>query len=112
MLAEQEKRIRAVSVESALSKANSKSEDPPPRLFENLKKIVNGLQDNINSSGPSGEGGGGGGGLIGEEGLLEREAYLKFIDRQRQNLTMFMEFELLCSFNNNYELLRYITDIN
>ena len=45
-------------------------------------------------------------------GLLERggRGYLKFFDRQRQNYTMPMEFEMLCSFNNNYELLRYITN--
>ena len=37
-------------------------------------------------------------------------AYLQFLDRQRQNYTMSMEFEMLCSFNNNNELLRYITN--
>ena len=40
--------------------------------------------------GPSGEGG----------GLLERAAYLKFFDRQRQNYTMSMEFEMSCSLTN------------
>ena len=43
----------------------------------------------------------------GGRGLLERGAYLKFFDRQRQNYTMSMEFEILRSFDNNYELLRY-----
>ena len=37
-------------------------------------------------------------------------AYLQFFDRQRQNYTMSMEFEMLRSFNNNNELLRYITN--
>ena len=37
-------------------------------------------------------------------------AYLQFLDRQRQNYTMSMEFEMLRSFNNNNELLRYITN--
>ena len=37
-------------------------------------------------------------------------AYLKFFDRQRQNYTMSMEFEMLRSCNNHYELLRYITN--
>ena len=41
--------------------------------------------------------------------LLERGACLQFFDRQRQNYTMSMEFEMSRSFNNNYELLRYIT---
>ena len=34
-------------------------------------------------------------------GLLERGAYLKFFDRQRQNDTISMEFEMLRSFNSN-----------
>ena len=40
------------------------------------------------------------GGLL-ERGLFRRGAYLKFFDRQRQNYTMSMEFEMLRSFNNN-----------
>ena len=40
------------------------------------------------------------GGLL-ERGLFRRGAYLKFYDRQRQNYTMSMEFEMLRSFNNN-----------
>ena len=54
-----------------------------------------------------------GGGLIyfrppeGRGGLIREGAYLKFFDRQRQNYTMSMEFEILRSFDNNYELLRY-----
>ena len=51
-----------------------------------------------------------GGGLIREGGLLERGAYLKFFDRKRQNYTMSIEFEMLCSFDNNYELLHYTTN--
>ena len=51
-----------------------------------------------------------GGGLIREGGLLERGAYSKLFDRQRQNHAMSMEFEMLRSFNNNYELLCYITN--
>ena len=49
---------------------------------------------------PIREGGRGGGGT-----------YLKFFDRQRHNYTMSMEFEMLRSFNNNYKLLRYITNL-
>ena len=50
------------------------------------------------------------------EGIFIREGgrggtYLKFFDRQRHNYTMSMEFEMLHSFNNNYELLRYITNL-
>ena len=44
-------------------------------------------------------------------GLLERGGYWKFFDRQRQNYTMSMEFEMLCGFNNNYELSFYINTI-
>ena len=40
---------------------------------------------------------------------LERGAYLKFFDRERQNYTMSVEFEMLCRFNN-YELSRYIAN--
>ena len=47
------------------------------------------------------EGGGGRG------SLLERRAYFKFFERERQNYTMSMEFEMLRSFENNYELLHY-----
>ena len=46
-----------------------------------------------------------GGGLIRGGG-----AYLKFFDRQRQNYTMCVEFEILRSFDNNHELLRYTTN--
>ena len=35
-------------------------------------------------------------------GLLEKGAYLKFFDRQRQNYTISMDFEMLHSFHNNY----------
>ena len=42
--------------------------------------------------------------------LSERVAYLNFFDRQRQNYTMSIEFEMLRSFNNNYELLHYVTN--
>ena len=41
---------------------------------------------------------------------LERGGYLKFFDRERQNYTMSVEFEMLCRFNNNYELSRYIAN--
>ena len=67
------------------------------------------------SNTPEGVGGGGllnfepsGRDLIrgGGGGLLERRAHLRFFDRQRQNCTISMEFEMLRSFNNNYELLR------
>ena len=37
----------------------------------------------------------------------EGETKLKFFNRQRQNYTMSMESEMLHSFNNNIELLRY-----
>ena len=43
-------------------------------------------------------------------GLEEGRAYLKLFGRQRQNCTMSMESEMLCSFNNNYELLCYIVN--
>ena len=46
---------------------------------------------------------GGGGGPIREGGT-----YLEFFDRQRQTYAMSLEFEMLHSFNNNDELLRYI----
>ena len=52
-----------------------------------------------------------GGGIIKEGDLLGTGAYLKFFDRQRQNYTVSMEFEMLRNFNNNYELLRYITNL-
>ena len=42
--------------------------------------------------------------------VLENGVNLKFFDRQRQNYTMSKEFEMLRSFNNKYELLRYITN--
>ena len=48
---------------------------------------------------------------VGGGGFLERGAYLKFFDIQRQNYTMSMEFEMLHNFNNSYELLRYITNL-
>ena len=73
------------------------------RLDQNLLVLI---------KAPGGRGGGllnfglSGGGLI-REGW---GAYLKFFDRQRQNYTMSMEFEMLRSFNKNYELLRYITN--
>ena len=45
-------------------------------------------------------------GLLEGWGLIrEGGAYLKFFDRQRQNCTISMEFEMLHSFNNNYQLL-------
>ena len=44
------------------------------------------------------------------EGMEGGGAYLKFFDRQRQNYTMSMEFEILRSFDNIYELLRYTTN--
>ena len=49
--------------------------------------------------------------MKGDWGLLKKGAYLKFSDRQRQNCAMSMEFEMLRSFNNNYELLRYIPNL-
>ena len=71
------------------------------RLGQNLLVLIKapGVRGGLLNFGLSG------GGLIREGG-----AYLKFFDRQRQNYTMSMEFEMLCSFNKNYELLRYITN--
>ena len=40
--------------------------------------------------------------------MIREGACLKFFDRQRQNYTMSLEFEMLGSFNNNHELLHYI----
>ena len=60
----------------------------------NYRKSSNKPPGGLLNFGPSGGGG----------------AYLKFFDRQRQNYTMSMEFEMLRSYNNHYELLRYITN--
>ena len=45
-------------------------------------------------------------------GLIREGTCLKFFDRQRQNYTMSLEFEMLGSFNNNHELLHYIANTN
>ena len=52
-----------------------------------------------------------GGEACGISGPLGGGAYLKFFDRQRQNHTMSMESKMLCSFNNNYELLHYTKNL-
>ena len=49
------------------------------------------------------------GGLIRDGALLNRGAYLKFFDSQRQNCNMSMEFEMLRSFNNKSSMNYCVT---
>ena len=62
--------------------------------FSMYRKRCNKRLGSFLISGPLEGGGGGGGGwrLIRERGLILK----KFFDRQRQNYTMSMEFEMLC----------------
>ena len=63
-------------------------------ITEEYCKRSNNPPGDLLNFGPSG----GEGGLIRDEGLYREGAYLKFFDRQRQNYTMSMEFEMLHSF--------------
>ena len=72
-------------------------------LSPTLKGILTLAYRKSSNKPPFGPPGGEGRGLNREGG----GACLKFFDRQRQKYTTSMEFEMLRSFDNNYELLHY-----